>query len=311
MILFGDLGATNARFSISNDGETYHKEAQYLIEDFDSVEALCRQYLLDKEIRKVEKGILGVAAPVTGDTIKFVNANLEFSKIETEKILFPGGLTVVNDLELQAFALFNVKNKDLHYLGNKRINNGPKILVAPGTGLGLAGVIGNSVIATEAGHINIIDSNVFPELKAIIHRFNSVSSRYPNYEDFLSGKGIEFFYSHLAGLSNSNLTSEEILSKRDDIYCLKTKDLINNLLSSYLRSMALAWGATGGVFLSGSIVNSLLKKDDFKRFRQEFDNSETMRDLLVDIPLAVANIQNIGFEGAIELSKRLNNSELS
>ena len=311
MILLGDLGATNARFSISRDGETYEREAQYFIEDFESIESLCRQYFLDNEIRKVEKGIIGVAAPVIGDNIKFVNANLKFSKKEIEKILFPGGLTVVNDLELQAYALFNAKNKDLHFLGNKSLNNGPKILVSPGTGLGLAGIVGNSVIATEAGHINIIDSNVNTELKAIIREFNLVSSRYPNYEDFLSGKGIEFFYRHLAGLSNSNLTSKEILLERNDIYCLKTKDLINNLLSSYLRTMALAWGATGGVFLSGSIVNSLLDEEDYESFRQEFDNSETMRDLLVDIPLAVANIQNIGFEGAIELSKRLNDSELS
>ncbi len=311
MILLGDLGATNARFSISEDGETYDREARYRIKDFDSLDELCRRYFIDQEIKNVKKGIIGVAAPIIGDKISFVNANLKFSKQQTEKNLFPGGLTVLNDLEMQAYALFNLKPKDMSYLGKKKINDGPKILVSPGTGLGLAGVVGNSVIATEAGHIDINDVNEIPELKGIINEFISVSSRYPNYQDFLSGKGITFFYSYLSGLSNSNLTSEEILLRRDDKYCLKTKNLMNSLLSSYLRSMALAWGAKGGVFLSGSIVNSLLEEGDYELFRKEFENSATMRNLLFDIPLAVVKIQNIGFEGGMELSKRLNEPELS
>ena len=59
----------------------------------------------------------------------------------------------------------------ISYIGEKKLTEGPKILVAPGTGLGLAGILGETVIATEAGHINISDKHLRPDLRAIIDRF--------------------------------------------------------------------------------------------------------------------------------------------
>ena len=70
--------------------------------------------------------------------------------------------------------------------------------------------------------------------------------------------------------------------------------------------MALVWGVAGGVLISGSIVSSLLKEEDFGEFRREFVNSETMQGFLSEVPLAVVNVKEIGFLGGIELSKKLN-----
>ena len=73
------------------------------------------------------------------------------------------------------------------------MTEGPKILVAPGTGLGLAGILGETVISTEAGHINISDKHLRPDLRKIIDRFTKENCRAPTYEDFISGKGITYF----------------------------------------------------------------------------------------------------------------------
>ena len=87
--------------------------------------------------------------------------------------------------------------------------------------------------------------------------------------------------------------------------CTNTKDLLIYLLGSYLRYVALVWGSTGGVYLSGSIVNSLITKDTHQTFREVFESSETMQDLLKAIPLILVTIDDIGFRGALELSKKL------
>ena len=305
MILIADLGATNARLCVTMDCLTYSNEANYQINSFDSVEELCLTYLEEKGLEEINKGVIGVAAPILGDKVSFVNTNLEFSIKNLEKKIFSGGLIVVNDLELQAYALFNLKAGDLNYIGKKKLTEGPKILVAPGTGLGLAGILGEAVIATEAGHINISNKKLRPDLEVIMDRFTKENHRAPTYEDFLSGKGITYFYKALSGETKLELSSEEILLTRGDKFSLQTIDILNYLLSSYLRSMALVWGSHGGVLLSGSIINTLLLEEDYQEFRNTFEDSETMRDYMRTVPLAVILIEEIGFEGGLELSKKL------
>ena len=305
MILIADLGATNARFCVTKDCLAYSNKANYQINNFDTIEELCLLYLEEHGLKHVNKAVIGVAAPILGDKISFVNTNLEFSIKNLENNIFSGGLIVVNDLELQAYALFNLKAGDLSFIGKRNLTEGPKILVAPGTGLGLAGILGETVIATEAGHINISDKESRPDLKVIIDKFTKENYRAPTYEDFLSGKGITYFYETLSGKTNLELRSEEILLARGDKYSLQTIDLLNYLLSSYLRSMALVWGSQGGVLLSGSIVNSLLLEEDYQEFRNTFEDSETMKDYMRTIPLAIVLIEEIGFVGGLELSKKL------
>ena len=109
----------------------------------------------------------------------------------------------------------------------------------------------------------------------------------------------------MSGEANLELSNEEILLTRGDKYSLQTIDVLNYLLSSYLRYMALVWGAHGGVLLSGSIVNTLLLEEDYQEFRNTFEDSETMRDFMKTVPLAIVLIEEIGFEGGLELSKKL------
>ena len=70
--------------------------------------------------------------------------------------------------------------------------------------------------------------------------------------------------------------------------------------------MALVWGASGGVLISGSIVNSLLSEEHYSEFRKNFEDSDTMRHVLSEIPLALVKTKDIGFAGGLELSKKFN-----
>ena len=308
MILLADIGATNARFSVTSDCSKYENCDNLKVDGSRSLEELCNDYLNRHQLaNKVKKAVIGVAAPIFGDEVSFVNANISFSIQGLKKQFFREGLIVINDLALQAHAIKDLEKSELSYIGlNKQQVNGPKILVSPGTGLGLAGITAQEIIATEAGHLNIPQKEIKNDLNKIIDTFVSTNNRVPTYEDFLSGKGISYFYEVLSAGKGANLSAEEILDNKDlNEICTNTKDLLIYLLGSYLRYVALVWGSTGGVYLSGSIVNSLITKDTHQTFREIFESSETMQDLLKAIPLILVTIDDIGFRGALELSKKL------
>ena len=84
-------------------------------------------------------------------------------------------------------------------------------------------------------------------------------------------------------------------------------NLLNYLLASYLRYVTLVWGSTGGVFLSGSIVKSLVLQEDYSDFRSTFEDSDTMSIVLQSTPLAIVTLEDIGFVGGMEIAKKLIN----
>ena len=308
MILLADIGATNARFSVTTDCSQYKHNDNLQVLDSYSLEELCNDYLNRYQLtNKVNKAVIGVAAPIIEDKVSFVNANISFSIQELKKQFFKEGLIVINDLALQAHAIKGLKENEFSFIGlNKPKAMGPKLLVSPGTGLGLAGITDQEIISTEAGHLNIPIKESKHDLKKIIDTFTSSNKRIPTYEDFLSGKGIRYFYDFLSEGMGPNLSSEEILDNKSmNEACINTRELLIYLLGSYLRYVALVWGSTGGVYLSGSIVNSLITKETYQTFRGVFEDSETMQGLLKVIPLILVTIDDIGFRGALELSKKL------
>ena len=305
--LLADLGATNARFAITEDGFSYQNAKELKISEYNSMSDLCIAYLSSINASNIRRGFIGVAAPVIGDVITFVNCDLEFSQSELKSSLFPEGLKVVNDLALQAHAVNFLEEDELECIGKKFLDaRGPRILVIPGTGLGMAGIVNEEVVSTEAGHLNIPAKIKKESLDQIIEAFRNKTGRMPTFEDFLSGKGLNFFYCVLSDQEECSLTNEEILSNYNtDGVCLEVKESMNYLYAAYLRYIALAWGALGGVYLAGSITNSLLFDIDNNKFRQIFEDSETMNSLLKATPIFRVKPQDLGFRGALKLAREL------
>ena len=131
--------------------------SSYKINDFQTLNDLFSKYLNENKLtQSVKSAIIGVAAPVIGDIIRFVNADVSFSIKEIRTNFFPEGLQVLNDVQLQVYSLNRIPNDSLCAIGKEKNSlEGPKILIVPGTGLGLAALIDNKAIATEAGHITI------------------------------------------------------------------------------------------------------------------------------------------------------------
>ena len=66
----------------------------------------------------------------------------------------------------------------------------------------------------------------------------------------------------------------------------------------YLRIVSLVWGATGGVYIAGSIARTIAEDLRKKGFREEFENSDTMHEMLSSITIYLITINDLGLRGA-------------
>ena len=140
-ILIAELGGTNARLAITEDGKSLKNRYETKLEDSKSAEQLFRGYCSQIVGIPIRRAIIGVAAPMLGEEVKLTNSNLEFNKKKLET-LFSKQLLILNDLELQAHAIEALEQKEIRRIGNvTESKKGSKILVSPGTGLGLAGIV--------------------------------------------------------------------------------------------------------------------------------------------------------------------------
>ena len=301
-ILIAELGATNARIALTMEGTTLIESKEYLLTDFSSVDHLFEAYF--EEIKqKATRGIIGVAAPVLGEKIRFTNNNIMFNQRTLKDKIFSKGLKVINDLELQAYALEDLVDEEVLRIGEvEEEKKGSKVLISPGSGLGLAGIVDKQIIFTEGGHLNIPPDS--QDINEILKKFKQDKGRNPTFDDLISGKGINFIYKCFNNSVNSGYTNEEILVNKVDSACLKTRKLILYLLATYAKYIALIWGATSGLYFSGSIVNTLLQPEELETFRADFENSPTMQELLVTIPIFLIKDLNLGLRGGLVLALR-------
>ena len=246
---------------------------------------------------------MGVAAPIIGNEINFVNIDFSFSVKEIEKSFFPGGLRLFNDVQLQSYALNSYPNDKLKSVGvRKSFPKGPKILINPGTGLGLSILNNGKSLATEAGHLNI--PNTSDEIQNLLENFKKENKRTATFEDLLSGKGISYIYGFLSQDYDHNYSNEDILNNvTDDAFCDETKILLIKILSIFAKYTALITGSSGGVYLAGSLSKSLLKDNDFSEFRNIFEESKKMDKYLSNIPVFLINEKDLGYMGALEVCK--------
>ena len=300
--LIAELGGTNASIVIAKNGRNVSKLKQYHMADFSSIDALLHKFFEETK-QKTSKGIIGVAAPVTGEEIRFTNNSIQFNKKTLKDSTFPQGLKILNDLELQACALEDLDDKDLITIrGVKEEKKGSKVLISPGTGLGLAGIVDRKVVFTEGGHLNVpADSE---DLNDILKKFNEDKGRHATFEDLLSGKGISYIFQCLNSSNNPQYSNEEILANKTDSACLGTRKLMLYLLAVYSKYIALIWGTTSGIFFSGSMANSLLQPEDLDSFRVNFESSPTMKELLLIVPIFLIKDLNLGLRGGLILASK-------
>ena len=328
LILAGDLGGTNFRVSLfrreSADEEPVRlSSAKFRSSEHRSLEEMARLFLADHpQDFPVSAACFGVPGPNVAGIVKPVNLGWTIDTGALPSLLGIPRVSVLNDLEATAYGLSALRQSDLATLqAGSGSRAGNRCVIAPGTGLGEAGLFwdgqAHTPWACEGGHADFAPTDDLQNdlLDHLRKRFGRVSC-----ERVISGQGIANIYGFLRDTGRGTEIPEvarEILQgdpaavidrhAADDScgLCRATMDLFSQALGAEASNMALKTMATGGVFLGGGIPPKLLSLLRRPLFLESFLNKGRMRALLETMPLHVVLNDETALLGAAARAFRL------
>ena len=314
--LLADIGGPNTRLALLEDGVIRDIRIERTGGNTGLAQTL-RAYL---DGREIAAAALAVAAPVDTSPIRFTNADWSFTRDEITDAVGTGNIAIVNDFAAQALALPHLQAAELVKTGGGEIApDRPKAVLGPGTGLGVAALLpsagGWRPLTTEAGHMTLAAVNA--EEDALIARlrreYDHVSA-----ERVLSGHGLTLLYHALADLSGEHvpagprdamrggITPDRITAAAhdgSDPLAARTIEFFCRFLGTVAADAALAYGATGGVYIAGGIVPRLGPLFASSGFRDRFERKGRFSELLRTVPTFVVTAEYPAFAGLKALTE--------
>lgn len=304
--LVADIGGTNARFAVADLATLQLTDVRkFPTADHASLAEAIKVYIKDTGETVAHAGI-AVAAPLLEDTVKLTNAPWTFAQSTLAREAGLEAAHVFNDFEALALSLPYLDLEDLHRLGGTTpVERAPKVVLGPGTGLGVAGLVWSAsgwvAVSGEGGHLTLAAENE-REL-ALVERMRKGLDRL-SVERAVSGPGLAELYQAVAasrGFSDAPLSPAEVeqhaLSGEDEI-AAEALDMFVSWLGRFAGDVALVFGARGGVYLGGGIAPKLMSRLGQEDFRTAFERKGRMTSFVAPIPIYVILAEFPALKGA-------------
>ncbi|MDO4640773.1 MAG: glucokinase [Neisseria sp.] len=305
--LVADIGGTNARFALETAPQKIEQVEVLPCNDYDTVVDAIKEYLHRVGNPPIKHAAIAIANPIVGDWVQMTNHHWAFSIETTRQSLGFDTLILLNDFTAQALAITQMNEKDLVQVGGMQpVENAPKAVLGPGTGLGVSGLIpdgrgGYTALAGEGGHVSFAP---FDDAEIIIWQYAKKKYGHVSAERFLSGSGLTLIYEALAvkeGMKPQKLTPAEISERAlsgSSPLCRLTLDIFCAMLGTVSSNLALTLGARGGVYLCGGIIPRFINYFKYSSFRNRFENKGRFDAYLAAIPVFIVLAEYPGISGA-------------
>ncbi len=286
--LVGDIGGTNARFALVKKGTVKLEFIKVLAcADYENFNhAVSHYYQLIKQL-PAQIACVSFACPIA-ENIEMTNNHWQFNVNEMRHRLGLKQFELLNDFTAMAYGMLFIDNDDkvLLQAGSTQHQQAPRLVIGPGTGLGVASLIPIAqsaahcdvywqAVPTEGGHISFAPQNALQIsiLQILQRQYSRVSV-----ERILSGAGIVVLYQALCEINQSTAIYSEAaeitaaaLADADEMATL-CLTMFCQILAEVTGDMVLAQGARGGVFLCGGIpprIKDFLVKSGFTQAMAE------------------------------------------
>lgn len=307
--LVGDIGGTNARFALVERGQARPTAIEILTcGDYASLDDAVVDYLARAGVNGVAEACFAVASPVTGPRVRMTNNPWVFDSDRLRARFGWQAFKVINDFTAMALGVPHVSSERLtHVCGGPGDRNRPRLVMGPGTGLGVSGLVpvghGWVPLFTEGGHVDFAptDDTEMAILKYLKSRFGRVSV-----ERILCGQGLLNLYQAHAKLQGrpAPLAAPELITAaalaQVDPLADQTVRHFCEILGRVAGNAVLTLGSTGGVYLCGGILPRILDYFLQSPFRDGFEDKGRMRPLLEHTPVYVVDEPHAGLLGAAE-----------
>ncbi len=317
MILGGDIGGTHTRLALFDDqGQRLAAppERQYPSREHRSLDVIVQAFTGESGARPTA-ACFGVAGPVKDG--RAVATNLPWIVDAAELGRQLGARTwVINDLEATAWGLGALRPEELRELSRGAPGAvGNRAVIAPGTGLGEAGLYWDGrqhrPFATEGGHASFAPEDELDD--ALLGWLRRRFAEHVSWERVISGPGLVLLYEFLrdsgrgeepawlaeamrAGDPGAAITAAALEGRSP--LAIQALDRFVALLGREAANLALKLMALGGVFVGGGIAPRILPKLVDGTFRAGFLDKARMRPVLEAIPVHVILNDQAGLLGA-------------
>lgn len=287
-VLVADIGGTNSRFALVDSDGRLGAPVRVEVADHETLADALRTEALPALGAAPRSAMMALAAVIEGDRPKLTNAPWV---IDPKHLMTEFGwdqVTLLNDFEALSLSLPYLAEGDVAPIGGGTHQPlDTKLVVGPGTGLGVAALIpvdGRWLpISTEAGHADIgpidrRDFEIWPHIAPAADRISG--------ETLISGPGIERLYRAIAranGTEPAPRPASEIVAladARDDTAAVETMERFVTYLGRFAGNYALIFLARGGIYLGGGIAPRIQRHLARGGFRRAFENKRPFGSLL-------------------------------
>ncbi|WP_406855755.1 glucokinase [Alsobacter sp. KACC 23698] len=302
-VLVGDIGATYLRLaSVSGPQAEPVLIGRVETRDFQTLaDALTRLLSTGQgpfhQVR-FQAAAFGVAGRVRGPVVRLTNSPWTIDPEDIGKQLGIERISVMNDYPPVAAALNSFHLSPAEELaaidGPSSGDLGPRVVFGPGTGLGAAAIRhmpgGCRVLEpTEAGHTEFgaCEAEDFPVWEQLERAHGRITA-----ESVLSAPGLLRLH---RAVSKTHKSSDELATPPDvtraaargDEFARRTLALYSRLLGRFAGDLALIFGATGGVYISGRLASHIIGVLREGAFRIAFESKAPFSEYMKAIPTFV------------------------
>jgi glucokinase len=305
--LLADIGGSTSRFAYANSGGRPERIVAFSSNTVSGIDAAISRYLDEIDVRP-NAAVLAVAGPIAEDRIALTNRAWSFRLGDLSQRFGFSPVHALNDFEALAWGLPRFGPSDVLRIGSVAASEGVKVVLGPGTGLGVAGLVpsgsGWQVVPSEGGHGSFgpVTADEVPVFAALMAECGGPVSA----EMVLSGPGLMRLFRTMhpgaAALSSETIVTK---AKAGDAAARATTDLFVRLLGRFAGDVALMFKASGGVYLSGGVAAGLGPLLDPAIFRAAFEAHPPYQRLVAAIPTALITCREPGLVGCAAVADHL------
>ena len=322
MILAGDIGGTNTRLAIfQDDGATLVRQEVFKNKGRGSFLDIARDFLGSGEQGRIERAAFGVAGAVRGGVVNMTNLGWTLSDPDLERDLGIPNVALINDMVAHGENISRLRGEQVVTLraGDPCADGGGAVIIA-GTGLGEGGLYFDRAgkrlrgLPSEGGHCDFAPRDVREERLLDFLRDHGKPT---TWESVVSGPGLRTIYDFLreqgthgngGDFGKDGPKPEQITKAGADgscPLCTETVRLFVSLYGTEAGNLALKYCATAGIWLGGSIAESLLDLFRGDVFLTAFTQKgpPRIREMLAKVPVHLIKFELNGLYGAANFAR--------
>ena len=260
MRLVGDIGGTNTRLALCQNGHVLPRSVQSFENDrWPHLYEIIGTFLQDAQ-HAIADIVLAVAGPIAGNRATLTNRRWAIDRAELVETFGCADAQLINDLSALGYAAQTLGAEQTEVLydgGAGPAERGQSLIVGIGTGFNVSPVIttplGSQCLSAEMGHV-ALPAPIAAKLQTAL----GPAQPFATVEDLFSGRGFEKFCRCLT--SKPTLSGREaIAAYGHDPELAQAVDHYSDLLGQLLRELSLAYMPTLGLYLAGSVGRAVLR----------------------------------------------------